>query len=127
MQQHGIDIEALKKDENFQRDLANLEKEMRAKKSIDAGYKLLGMKLAIEAKEEEINEIGTFLVNESFDRLADRLVEKRGFNLSDSEDLGTVRAIYEHGIPRYSERDLKGSKGDIFRFLTTINGVRNWN
>ncbi len=45
---------------------------MRAKKSIDAGYKLLGMKLAIEAKEEEINEIFTFLVNESFDRLADR-------------------------------------------------------
>ncbi len=116
MQQHGIDIEALKKDENFQRDLANLEKEMRAKKSIDAGYKLLGMKLAIEAKEEEINEIFTFLVNESFDRLADRLVEKRGFNLSDSEDLATVRAIYEHGIQRYSERDLKGSK-EIFLVL----------
>jgi len=70
LQQHGIDIEALKKDENFQRDLANLEKEMRAKKSIDAGYKLLGMKLAIEAKEEEINEIFTFLVNESFDRFS---------------------------------------------------------
>jgi hypothetical protein len=116
LQQHGIDIEALKKDENFQRDLVNLEKEMRAKKSIDAGYKLLGMKLAIEAKEEEINEIFTFLVNESFDRLADRLVEKRGFNLSDSEDLATVRAIYEHGIQRYSERDLKGSK-EIFLVL----------
>ncbi len=75
------------------------------------------MKLAIEAKEEEINEIFTFLVNESFDRLADRLVEKRGFNLSDSEDLATVRASeYEHGIQRYSERDLKGSK-EIFLVL----------
>jgi len=41
-------------------------------------------------------------------------VEKRGFNLSDSEDLATVRAIYEHGIQRYSERDLKGSKEDDF-------------
>jgi len=116
MQQHGIDIEALKRDENFQKDLANLEKKMRVQKSIDAGYKLLGMKLAIEAEEDEINEIFTFLVNESFDRLADRLIEKRGFDLNSSEDLATIRAIYEHGIQRYSEKDLRGSK-EIFLVL----------
>jgi len=114
--EHGIDIEALKKDENFQRDLAELEKRMKVQKSLDAGYKLLGMKLAIEASRDEINDIFTFLVNESFDKLADRLIEKRGFDLNDLEDLATIRAIYEHGIQRYSEKDLKGSK-EIFLVL----------
>jgi len=116
MQQQQIDIEALKRDENFQKDLKELEKRMRVKKSIDAGYKLLNMKLATEASEDEINEIFTFLVNESFDRLADRLIEKRGFNLNNPEDLATIRAIYENGIQRYSERDLKGAK-EIFLIL----------
>jgi hypothetical protein len=114
--EHNIDIEALKKDENFQKDLANLEKQMKSQKSLDAGYKLLGMKLAIEADEDEINDIFTFLVNESFDRLADRLIEKRGFELNNPEDLATIRAIYEHGIQRYSEKDLRGSK-EIFLVL----------
>ena len=116
MIEHNIDIEALKKDENFQKDLANLEKQMKSQKSLDAGYKLLGMKLAIEADEDEINDIFTFLVNESFDRLADRLIEKRGFELNNPEDLATIRAIYEHGIQRYSEKDLRGSK-EIFLVL----------
>jgi hypothetical protein len=119
--QHGIDIEALKKDENFQRDLAELERKMRVQKSLDAGYKLLGMKLAIEANSDEINDIFTFLVNESFDILADRLLEKRGFNLDDPEDLATIRAIYEHGLQRYSEKDLKGSK-EIFLVLSHTIG-----
>lgn len=116
MQQPEIDIEALKKDENFINDLKRLETEMMNEKSIDKGYKLLGSKLAIEAPEDEINEIFTFIVNQAFDVLAENLTAHKGFSITDAEDLATARAIYEHGIQRYSENDIKGSK-EIFLVL----------
>ena len=111
-----IDIEALKKDENFINDLKRLETEMKEDKSIDKGYQLLGAKLAIEASEEEINEIFTFIVNQAFDVLSEKLIQEQGFDLNNPEELATARAIYEHGIQRYSENDIKGSK-EIFLIL----------
>ncbi len=116
MKNTEIDIEALKKDENFIDDLKKLEDEMRSQKSIDKGYKLLGTKLAIGADEDEINEIFTFIVNQAFDVLAENLTKHKGFNLNNPEELATARAIYEHGIQRYSENDIKGSK-EIFLVL----------
>ncbi len=116
MQEQQIDIEALKKDENFINDLKRLEIEMKEDKSIDKGYQLLGAKLAIEANEEEINEIFTFIVNQAFDVLSEKLVQEQGFDLNNPEELATARAIYEHGIQRYSENDIKGSK-EIFLIL----------
>ncbi|SFV70930.1 hypothetical protein MNB_SV-13-1544 [hydrothermal vent metagenome] len=116
MKEHNIDIEALKKDENFIKDLKKLEDEMKSEGSIDKGYQLLGAKLAIEASEDEINEIFTFIVSRAFDILAEYLTTNRGFNMQDPEELATARAIYEHGIQRYSENDIKGSK-EIFLIL----------
>jgi len=116
MEEPQIDIEALKKDENFQKDLKKLEDEVFSQKSIDKGYKLLGTKLAIQSSEDEINEIFTFMVNQAFDVLADYLVENRGFDMNNPEELATARAIYEHGIQRYSENDIKGAK-EIFLVL----------
>lgn len=116
MQEQKIDIEALKQDENFIKDLQQLEIDMMNEKSIDKGYKLLGTKLAIEAPEDEINEIFTFIVNQAFDVLAENLTVHKGFSLNDPEALATARAIYEHGIQRYSENDIKGAK-EIFLVL----------
>ena len=116
MKENEIDIEALKKDENFVKDLKKLEDEMRNEGSIDKGYQLLGTKLAIEASEDEINEIFSFIVERAFDVLAENLTQNRGFNMKISEELATARAIYEHGIQRYSENDIKGSK-EIFLIL----------
>jgi len=116
MQEPKIDIEALKKDENFINDLKKLELEMINERSIDKGYKLLGTKLAIEASEDEINDIFTFIVNQAFDVLAENLTKNKGFNMQDAEELATARAIYEHGIQRYSENDTKGAK-EIFLVL----------
>jgi len=121
MQQPEIDIEALKKDEDFLANLKTIEEEMKEEKSIDKGYKLLGSKLAIEAPEDEINDIFTFIVNVAFDRLAEYLTEHKSFHIDNPEELATARAIYEHGIQRYSENDKKGSK-EIFLVLHhTIN------
>ncbi len=116
MKEPKIDIEALKKDETFIRDLKKLEDEVKSQKSIDKAYRLLGTKLAIEANQDEIDELFTFIVNQSFDVLADYLIQHKGFNLNNPEELSTARAIYEHGIQRYSENDIKGAK-EIFLVL----------
>ena len=120
MQQEEINIEALKKDENFINDLKKLEMEMINEKSIDKGYKLLGTKLAIEASEDDINDIFTFIVNQAFDVLAENLTNNKGFNMQNSEELSTARAIYEHGIQRYSENDTKGAKEILLVLNHTI-------
>ncbi len=111
-----IDLEALKKDPEFQENLKLLEKEMKSQRSIAKGYQLLDAKLLMEADGEEINELFTFIVNEAFDRLAQNLSEEKKFDMSDPEQWATVRAIYEHGIQRYSEKDIKGAR-EIFLIL----------
>ena len=110
MQQQEIDIEALKTNEEFQNNLKTLEKEMRDENSVAKGYQLLDAKLLLEAPEDEINDIFTFIVNTAFDILAEKLTKHEGFDMNVYEDLATARAIYEHAIQRYSENDKKGAK-----------------
>ena len=116
MQQEEIDLEALKKNEEFLNNLKTIEQEMKEELSIPKGYQLLDAKLLLEAPEDEINEIFTFIVNTAFDVLATKLTEGKGFDMNEYEDLATARAIYENGIQRYSENDKKGSK-EIFLVL----------
>ncbi len=111
-----IDIEKLKNDTEFQENVKLLEKEMKEQNSIAKGYQLLDIKLSLGESEDEINEIFTFIVNQAFDTLAGYLTQNRRFNLSDPEEYATARAIYEHGIQRYSENDRKGAK-EIFLVL----------
>lgn len=116
MQSEELDIEALKRDPEFLKNLKLLEEEMREKESIARGYQLLDAKLVIGAAQDDINEIFTFIVDKAFDNLAQILSEKRKFDMSDPEQWATSRAIYEHAIQRYSENDLKGAK-EIFLAL----------
>ncbi len=111
-----IHVEELKKDPEFLANIARLEKECKEEQSIAKGYQLLDAQLIIEAPEDEINEIFTFIVNAAFDRLAETLTGSKSFDMSDIEDMATARAIYEHGIQRYSENDKKGAK-EIFLVL----------
>ncbi|WP_456391955.1 hypothetical protein [Nitratifractor sp.] len=115
-EEEQIDLEALKKDPQFQENLKLLEKEMKSQRSIAKGYQLLDAKLLMEEDGEAIDEIFTFIVNEAFDRLAQTLSEEKKFDMSDPEQWATVRAIYEHGIQRYSEKDTKGAR-EIFLIL----------
>jgi len=113
---NDLDIEQLKNSPEFQDNLRLLEKEMREQESIAKGYQLLDAKLVIEAPEDEVNDIFTFIVNKAFDNLADKLSREEKFDLSNPEEWATVRAIYEHGVQRYSENDTKGAK-EIFLIL----------
>jgi len=116
MNNQELDIEALKKDSEFLDNLKKLEKEMRDENSVAKGYQLLDAKLVIEASEDEVNDLFTFIVNTSFDTLAEYLSKNQKFDLGNPEDWATARAIYEHGIQRYSENDKKGAK-EIFLVL----------
>jgi hypothetical protein len=111
-----IHVEELKKDPEFLANIARLERECKNEESIAKGYQLLDAQLIIEAPEEEINEIFTFIVNTAFDRLAEKLTTSVSFDMNDDEDRATARAIYEHAIQRYSENDKKGAK-EIFLVL----------
>jgi len=111
-----LDIETLKKDPEFIENLKRLENEMKEEKSIAKGYQVLDAKLVTEAAEDEINEVFTFIVNTAFDRLSAYLTEPKKFDMGNTEDFATARAIYEHGIQRYSENDQKGAK-EIFLVL----------
>jgi len=105
-----IHTEELKKDPEFLANIERLEKECRDQQSIAKGYQLLDARLIIESPEEEINEIFTFIVNNAFDTLAQKLTERQSFDMGDVEDIATARAIYEHAMQRYSENDFKGAK-----------------
>ena len=116
MENPEIHVEELKKDPEFLANIKRLEEECKTEQSIAKGYQLLDAQLIIEAPEDEINEIFTFIVNNAFDRLAQKLTDSKNFDMNDAEDLATARAIYEHGIQRYSENDTKGAK-EIFLVL----------
>jgi len=116
MQNPEIHVEELKKDPEFLANIKRLEEECKEEQSIAKGYQLLDAQLIIEASEDDINEIFTFIVNNAFDRLAQKLTDSKNFDMNDAEDLATARAIYEHGIQRYSEKDKKGAK-EIFLVL----------
>lgn len=121
MKNPEIHVEELKKDPEFLANIARLERECKNEESIAKGYQLLDAQLIIEAPEEEINEIFTFIVNTAFDRLAEKLTTSVSFDMNDEEDRATARAIYEHGIQRYSENDKKGAK-EIFLVLNYTIG-----
>lgn len=116
MQSPEIHVEELKKDPEFLANIKRLEEECKEEQSIAKGYQLLDAQLIIEAPEDDINEIFTFIVNAAFDRLAENLTTSKSFDMQDAEDMATARAIYEHGIQRYSENDKKGAK-EIFLVL----------
>ena len=73
MENPEIHVEELKKDPEFLANIKRLEEECKNEQSIAKGYQLLDAQLIIEAPEDEINEIFTFIVNNAFDRLAQKL------------------------------------------------------
>jgi len=119
-----IHIEELKKDEEFLANIKRLEKECKEEQSIEKGYKLLDAQLIIEAPEDEINEIFTFIVNNAFDRLAEKLTTSQNFDMSNTEDISIARAIYEHAVQLYSENDKKGAKEIFLVLYHTVDNER---
>jgi len=116
-----IHVEELKKDPEFLANIKRLEEECREEESIAKGYQLLDAQLVIEASEDDINEIFTFIVNTAFDRLAEYLSTHKSFDMNNIEERAIARAIYEHAIQRYSENDQKAAKEMFLVLYHTID------
>lgn len=115
-----INIEELKQNSDFLDFLKTLELEMKQESSIVKGYQLLDAKIVMGDSEEEINDIFTFLVSTSFDKLGDKLANNLKFDIKNSEDLFTARAMYEHAIQLYSEDAKKDAKELFLALAHTI-------
>jgi hypothetical protein len=128
MEMPEIHVEELKKDPEFLANIKRLEEECKTEESVAKGYQLLDAQLVIEAPEDDINEIFTFIVNTAFDTLAEYLSTHKKFDVqNDIEERAVARAIYEHAIQRYSENDKKGAK-EMFLVLHHIidhNGLKD--
>lgn len=116
-----IHVEELKKDPEFLANIKRLEEECKEEESIAKGYQLLDAQLVIEAAEDDINEVFTFIVNTAFDKLAEYLSTHRSFDMNDIEERAIARAIYEHAIQRYSENDKKAAKEMFLVLYHTID------
>ena len=117
-----IHVEELRKDPEFLANMKRLEQECKEEESIAKGYQLLDAHLVIESPEDEINEVFTFIVNTAFDRLAQYLTAHKSFDvLNNEEERAVARAIYEHAIQRYSEKDKKGAKEMFLVLYHTVD------
>jgi len=122
MEMPEIHVEELKKDPEFLANIKRLEEECKEEESIAKGYQLLDAQLVIEASEDEINEVFTFIVNTAFDKLAEYLSAHKSFDVvNDIEERAIARAIYEHAIQRYSENDKKAAKEMFLVLYHTID------
>ena len=125
MEMPEIHVEELKKDPEFLANIKRLEEECKTEESIAKGYQLLDAQLVIEAPEDEINEVFTFIVNTAFDKLAEYLSSHKTFDVNnDIEERAIARAIYEHAIQRYSENDKKGTKEMFLVLYHTIDNQK---
>ncbi|MDD3775428.1 MAG: hypothetical protein PHV08_05670 [Sulfurovaceae bacterium] len=121
---NDINIEELKQNEEFLDFLKTLEIQMKEESSVSKGYQLLDAKIVMGSNEDEINDVFTFLVSTSFDKLSENLANNIKFDIKNSEDLAATRALYEHAIQLYSEDDKKGAK-ELFLALTHTIGDEN--
>lgn len=108
--ENSIDIETLKRDPEFQENLKTLEEEVKQSDSLAKAYQLLDAKLAIEANEDEINELFQRVVSEGFNRVSEAISKGGELDLSNPEDWAAARAIYEHAIERFSSNDTKAAQ-----------------
>lgn len=111
-----IDLQQLKNDKEFVQNLERLSNEAKEQKSVLKAYQVLDASLLIEQESETIDSLFSEILQLSFDDLAQKLADNEKFNPDNEEDLARLRAIYEHGIEKYSNGDFKGAK-EIFLIL----------
>jgi len=117
------EIEQLKNDPKFQEDLKKLEQEVKQSNSLAKIYQLLDVKLAVGAKEDEIDELFQKIVDLSFSAIATKLESLSEFDLSNPDDWAAARGIYEYAIQRYSQNDTKAAQELFLALYATINHI----
>jgi len=110
------DLQNLKNDPQFIKNLELLTKEAKELQSVQKAYQVLDASLVLEQEDETIDSLFSEILQISFDDLAQKLANGEKFTIDNDEDLARLRAIYEHGIEKYSNGDYRGAK-EIFLVL----------
>lgn len=110
------DLQQLKNDPQFIQNLEKLSQEAKTEHSVEKAYQVLDASLLVEQENETIDSLFAEILQLSFDALAQKLSQNQKFDPNNSEELARLRAIYEHGIEKYSNGDFKGAK-EIFLVL----------
>ncbi len=114
-----MDIEKLKNDKEFLQNLQKQKDEALKSKDIVKMYDVLDTMLALDQKDEDIDTLYQNILEVAFDRLADMLTSGERFDFEKEEDAYTARAIYEHALERWDNRDFKGSS-ELFMVLSFL-------
>ncbi len=112
------DLDKLKEDKEFLKELEEKRDEALKKGDIVLLYDVLDTYLLLD-RDDDIDTIYQKILEIAFDRLADMLTKGEVFNLSNEEDLQVARAIYEHALERWNRNDFKGSN-ELFLILSYI-------
>ncbi len=114
-----MDLEKLKQDKEFLRNLQEEKQKALKTKDIVKMYDVLDTMLALELDDEDIDRLYEAILQVAFDRLGDMLMEGKRFDFGKAEDEYTARAIYEHAIERWDRKDFKGAK-ELFGVLSFL-------
>ncbi len=117
----NVDIEALKKDEEFLANVKKLEQEVKESDSLAKVYQLLDVYLALQEDEEKINELFQRVVDDSFSTIAQKLEQNEELNMGNPDDWAAARGLYEHAISLYSENQIKPAQELFLALHHTIN------
>ncbi|BCD67742.1 hypothetical protein [Nitratiruptor sp. YY09-18] len=114
-----MDLEKLKNDKEFLDNLQKEKSEALKYKNIVKMYDVLDTMLALDLEDEEIDTLYQNILEVAFDRLAQMLADAQKFDFAKDEDLYIARAIYEHAIERWDQRDFKGAS-ELFLILSVL-------
>ncbi len=114
-----MDIEKLKQDKEFLRNLEREKEKALRTKDIVKMYDVLDTMLALDLQEEEINRLYQEILQSAFDRLTTMLTDGEKFDFTKEYDEYVARAIYEHALERWDSRDKKGAK-ELFLVLSFL-------
>ena len=116
-----INIEELKQDKEFMQKLKELEEEVKSTNSLAKMYQLLDAKLAMKAPHEEINTLFQRIVDGGFNTISQKIASGESLDLSNPDEWATARAMYEHGIERFSSNDKKAAQELFLALSHTID------
>ena len=80
---------------------------------IPALYEVLDSYLVLDLDEEKINSVYQKILDVSFEKV-EKIVNSDNKLSLDEEEIYLTRALYEHGIEKWSYGDIKGAKNLLF-------------
>jgi hypothetical protein len=112
------DLEKARTNKDFLNYLKDREDEAIHSQNLELLYEVLDSLLILNLDEERINKIYETILISAFSTLENRLSDDEKLDLF-SDDIYLLRALYEHGVQKWSNDDFQGAK-EIFFILSRL-------